>query len=46
MEKGPIYSTDNTPDIVKYEFMEITNEQLQEIWDPERNHTYKKQLET
>ena len=43
LDKYPNYS-DDTPDIISYESKEVTIEELQKIWDPEQNPTYKKQL--
>ena len=43
LDKYPNYS-DDTPDIISYESKEVTIEELQKIWDPEQNPSYKKQL--
>lgn len=33
-------ATDNTPDIITYEFLEIDQAELQKIWDPNQNPAY------
>jgi len=43
LDQYPNFS-DNTPDIISYECKEVSLEELQKIWDPEQNPTYKKQL--